>query len=291
MIKLPGSYKISNEAYHQDPCAKPSLSRDVIKNLLFKSPAHAHHDHPRLNPDFEPEEEETKFDIGSASHPLLLEGNDIIEVIDAPDWRTKVAKEARAEARLKGKVPLLPPQYASVNSMVSVARIALTMSELQIANLQEEGDSELSYFWQEGGAWLKVRPDWISTDRQIILDYKTTTSANPNEFVRKVISMGYDIQEALYCRGVKAVEGITSKFIFMVQEIEPPYLCSFIALSPEFQDMGRKKVNQGIALWNQCMATGAWPGYPSRVMYLDMPAWAAMWINNATFIGNEEDEI
>lgn len=289
MIETPGVYDISNVVYHGDCCIEPCLSNGVIKDLLFKSCAHARHNHPRLNPDRMPDEGNPKFDIGSSAHPMLLQGNDIVEAIEAKDWKTNIAKEARDNARKNGRVPLLPPQYATVQKMVAVAKAYLAESELHIVDIQAEGISELSYIWKEGSIWIKTRLDWISNDKALILDYKTTGSANPNEFARKIVQMGYDTQEALYKRGVKAIDGIIPKFVFLVQEVEEPYLCSLIALSPEFQDMGRKKVSAGIALWSQCIQTGKWPGFSDKVYHLDMPPWAAMWMNSATFLGSDED--
>jgi hypothetical protein len=135
---------------------------------------------------------------------------------------------------------------------------------------------------------LRVRPDWTNYD--FILDYKTSDSANPEDFGRKAISLGYDVQEALYLRGYEAHYHPCRplSFIFMVQEVKKPYLCSFISLSPEFKDMGRKKVNQGISLWKHCMATGNWPGYPNRVCHIEAPAWAETWQMKATIIGDDE---
>jgi len=274
MVLDVGIHKISNEEYHRDPCSKPSLSRSTIYELLFHSPAHAKFNHPRLNPDLVQEESE-KFDLGSAAHSLLLEGIDNMVVIDAEDWRKKETKEQRETARKEGKNPLLKKQYNEVLAMVEAVKEQIKgCKELRITDLLKAGDSELSYIWKEKETYLKVRPDWISKDRKLIMDYKTTgNSANPSEFARQIIGCGYDIQAALYTRGVKTIEGIEPSFIFIVQETSKPYLCSFIGLTPEFLDMGKQKVEYGIFLWNQCMESGIWPGYPQRVCYPEPPSW------------------
>ncbi|MBT9132470.1 MAG: hypothetical protein DDT33_00988 [Firmicutes bacterium] len=273
-----GIYKISLEEYRNDPCPMPSLSRSVILDLIYRSPAHGWYNHPRLNPDFKPEEGEKKFDIGEASHSLLLEGIDRVAVIEADDWRTKDAKMQREEARKNGLPPLLRHQYDSVLAMVLAAEKQIKeCKELGATDLRKDGDSELSYFWKEEDIWLKVRPDWISKDRKIILDYKTTSvSANPENLARIIVNNGYDIQASLYVRGVKAIEGIESKFIFMFQETEEPYLCSFVGLPPDFMEMGKSKCDYGIFLWKECLSTNQWPGYPQRVCWIDRPEWA--WI-------------
>lgn len=275
-----GIYKISNELYHTDPCIEPSLSRSIIYELLFHSPAHAWWKHPRLNPEYK-EDNDEKFDIGSAAHSLLLEGFNSVAIIQADDWRKKETKEQRDIARSVGKIPLLEKQWNNVEAMVlsAVGQIINNCKELGIKDLLTEGDSELTYIWQDGKAFLRSRPDWVSKDRKLIIDYKTTgNSANPSEFSRQIISMGLDIQAALYIRGIKSLEGIEPKFIFVVQETSEPYLCSFIGLPPEFLEMGKSKVDYGIKIWEKCLLENNWTGYPNRIAYIDPPSWAlAQW--------------
>jgi hypothetical protein len=270
-----GIHKISNEEYHKDPCIAPSLSRSIIFKLVFHSPAHAWWFHPRLNPAHR-QDNDAKYDIGSAAHSLLLEGFNAVSVIDADDWRKKDTKEQRNQAQSEGRIPMLRKQWDIVEEMVLTTAGAIReCKELGVDNLLTDGDSELSYIWEEKGIFLRARPDWISKDRTLIIDYKTTgKSANPADFARQIIACGYDIQAALYSRGVKAIEGIEPKFVFVVQEVEKPYLCSFPGLPPEFLEMGKSKVEYGIFLWRQCMEKKEWPGYPNQVCWVDPPGWA-----------------
>jgi hypothetical protein len=289
MIDKPGVYEISNEEYHKDPCIEPSLSRGTLVDLLYKSPAHAFANHPRFTP--QKPDNDKKYDIGQSAHGLFLEGIDKCVVVDADDWRTKAAKEQRDAAYAEGKTPLLAKQYDEVVEMVKTATWALANSELHLQI--SWGTSEHSIFWNEGNTWLRIRPDWFnagSMERQlpaIILDYKTSESANPEAFCRKAISLGYDIQEAFYKRGFRAIYGVEPMFIFMVQEITAPYLCSFISLDPQFQDEARKKVERGINLWKYCIQTNDWFGYPTRVCHVEMPAWAMNWGSTANYIDAE----
>ncbi len=288
LINQPGVYKISLEEYHADPCEVPSLSRSTIIDLLYRSAAHAWYNHPRLNPNFKEDEGEKKFDIGQAAHPLLLEGLDNVAVIEADNWMTKIAKEKRNEAREQGKIPLLLHQYEEVKMMVeSTHRQILSCKELGITDLQVDGDSEMSYIWQEEGTWLRIRPDWVSKDHKLIFDYKTTgISVNPSELARHIVNMAYDVQDSLYSRGVKAIHGVDPKFIFIFQEVEEPYFCSFIGLPPEFMEMGKQKVEYGIFLWQECMTRNEWPAYPNQVCWIDLPVWASLaWEKRATGLG------
>lgn len=262
---------MKNEVYHGDPNLEgPSLSRGTIHCLVDQTPAHAWQNHPRLNPDWKPEEDVEKFDLGTAVHALFLQGIDYLCIVEADSWRTKEAKIKREEARVQGMIPMLPPQAEKATAMARVATASLFNSELHL-DIQDM-DHEVSYFWKEkNGVWCRARLDAVTKDRSIILDFKTTgIAANPDTWGQKLAD---EIQEAFYRRAVKMVDGKDARFIFMVQEDEPPYLCSFISLLPDFQELGHQRMMTGIRLWEQCLKYNMWPGYPQKVAYISPPAW------------------
>lgn len=92
--------------YFADPCPSPSFTQSIGKLLIDRSPAHARLAHPRLNPDFDPDDA-TKYDIGNIAHRLLIGRGKELAVIEADDWRTKAAKEAREQAAAEGKLGVL----------------------------------------------------------------------------------------------------------------------------------------------------------------------------------------
>lgn len=269
-----GCYKMSMEDYLKDPCDTPSLSRSTIVDLL-DSPKRAYYNHPRLNPtlkvDFNP-----KFDIGTADHDLLFEGGKNIVIVDGFDnWKKAAAQKAREEANAEGKTALLRKEYEIIEEKTEAARRQIReCTELGIDDLSLDGDAELTYIWQEKGVWLRIRPDWISKDRTLILDKKNTaTSVNPLVYSNHIAKMGYPIQWSLYRRGVNVVEGTRPDFVFMAQENTPPYLCSFHSLDLMLADMADQKVDAGIKIWRKCIKTGKWPGYPNRVCYAEGKPW------------------
>src|SRR4051812_20090402 len=114
----PGYHIIPMERYLADPCVVPSLSASVAVTLLRESARKAWFRHPRLNPSYA-QREETKFDLGTATHAMLLEGANVIEVCEFDDWRTKDARARRDAARLAGRVPLLRKHHDDVMAMVA----------------------------------------------------------------------------------------------------------------------------------------------------------------------------
>lgn len=272
MIDKPGKYNISFEEYLADPCVESSLSRSVIKDLI-RCPAKAWFNHPRLNPDCPKEEASEKFDIGTAAHALFLQGINRAAVIDAADWRTNAAKEARDVARTEGKIPLLKHQYDAVLAMVSVAQRSLFNSELSI-DIAADCESEVTYIWKEGETWCRARLDAITKNRAIIFDYKTSGgSADPEDYARIAIPNGLDIQDAFYRRPIEILHSVVPRFIFIVQETAAPHLCSFIELDPMTKDMGNRKVERGLEIWRQCRKNNHWPGYSSTVTRMEAKPW------------------
>jgi hypothetical protein len=272
---------ISILAYQSDPCPVPSLSRGIIRDLISDCPARAFYNHPRLNPECVQEDPTLAMDIGTLCHSLLLEGMDIACVIrpekypakngNVPDgWTNPAIRDARDTARANGFIPMIPKDYDRCKAIVLAAQRQLRESELKIESLQKEGESELTYIWSEDGTYFRIRPDWIQHDRKIILDCKFTgTGASPEAFDRQVVSMAYDIQSSLYTRGVKAVEGVEPTFVFFVAEVNPPYLACLIALNPQYQDLGKQKVEMGIDIWRTHLLMNEWPGYSERIHWLE----------------------
>ena len=302
-----GVYIMSNDNYHMDPCAVPSLSRGTICQIINQTPAHVFAGNKRLNPRYVPaNEKEDKFDIGSAAHSLFLEGYNIVDVVFADDWRKKEAQEKRAEIRAAGKIPMLEKHFDNTHDMVKAAHTQLAETELGIKDLHAEGKSEETFIWTESleetdlykkptgevitDTWCRCRTDWRSNDFTFAFDFKTTDSASPEAFNRKVCAMGYDIQRVWYPRGMKAAANLDKapRFYFVVIEVKPPYLLSVIRLEPAYIELGKSKMDFGIYQWRKCLTTGEWPGYPKRICEIEPPSWElAKWESLSSTIGEE----
>lgn len=268
-----GIWLMPAAVYHSDPCPAPSLSNSIAKVLLSQSPYHAFIQHPRLGNEIQ-SEESSRFDIGSAAHSMLLENDDsVVVVIEADDWRKKETKEKRDEARAAGKYPVLAKDFVNLVEMVQEARGFIEQTEM--AGIFEDGDAEQTIIWQENSIWCRIRTDWLTKDRRIILDYKTCQNAEPNTFGRHMTNMSYDVQAAFYKRGLVAVGGPEdATFLFLAQEIEPPYACSLHALSNIAIEMANEKVEAAIHGWRTCIESEVWPQYTTEICYQEPPAWA-----------------
>ena len=265
-----GLHSLSMDVYQADPCPTPSLSSGIANILLMQSPAHAWLAHPRLNPAYQ-QDHDSRLDQGSIAHAMLLERDEsAVVVVDAPDWRTKAAKEARDAAWANGKHAILAHKFEAVQNMVAAVFSFAQRTELR--NVFDTGIVERSLVWREGEIWCRARPDIISSDMRIVVDYKTCDSAQPDAVARQIGRMGYDVQASLYTRGMKEI-GHGVEFIFLFQEISAPYACSLIGLANAYKEVGDAKVDSALKIWAECTDTDRWPAYSDRVLYAEPPVW------------------
>jgi hypothetical protein len=268
-----GIYTLTADQYHADPAPTASLSSSIASVLLTQSPMHAWLAHPRLNHNYTREEGNSRFDLGSAAHMMLLERReDRIVRVQADDWRTKAAKEARDAAQANGQYAVLERQYADIVAMCTAAQDYMLTTEL--GDMLATGDPERTVLWQEGDLWYRCRPDMLSKDRRIVLDYKSTASAAPDAIAKQIGRMGYDMQSEFYTRGISAVTWREdTAFVFLFQEITPPYACSLISLSNAYRAVGQAKVARAMGTWHTCVKTNNWPAYTNRILYAEPKPW------------------
>lgn len=275
------------ELYHSQLTPSPSLSSSMARGLLNECPAMFWHN-SYLNPE-RVREEKSHFDIGHAVHLLYLEEEkfaDAIFVVEAEDWRTKAAREARDAARSEGKIPLLEKNVGELLSM----RKALLSHPIAGKAFSGEGFSELSLVWKdkETGVFLKARPDWTPANFSFLVDLKTSTTANPNDFARKAYGLGYHQQAAWYLDAAEAVLGERpGQFWFVVQDKSAPFLCSVVAFDAEAIAAGRELNRRAIRQFAECLDKDEWPGYrnegtPDRdtAFILSLPNWAQREVEN-----------
>jgi hypothetical protein len=252
----------------------PQLSNSLAKVIIAQSPLHAWTASPVLNPNFEAEEKEA-FDIGSATHALLLEGEDRVAVIEADDWRKKAAQEQRDQARAEGRYPLLAHRYEAVLKMRDAAVLAIAqcaqLSGLTLTN----GRAEHVLIWKDPatGVECRARVDFIAGGEAVFLDYKSTTDATPAAFSRQISRMGYHYQDEFYSRGGLAVFGKRPKFIFMAQETTPPHACSFHGVAPSLREVAARDVDYATRTWKQCHALQHWPSHDQRIHWAEAMPW------------------
>lgn len=260
----PGVYEMPSEEYHAHPALSSSGARRLLPPscpALFKWERDHGQKHKRV------------FDFGHAAHKMVLGDGPELVIVDAENYRTKAAQEARDEAYEQGAVPLLPFEFETVQLMAAEQRRHPAAFE------RGSGKPEQSLFAQDAatGVWLRARLDWLpdATDGRVTLvDYKTTLSAEPAAFMRSVAKYGYYQQAAWYLDIVTTL-GLADDpaFRFIAQEKTPPYLVTIFEMDEAALRVGRLRNREAINLFAECIARGEWPGYSSDVETIYLPSW------------------
>jgi hypothetical protein len=256
---------------HDEYLAHPALSASGAKLLVQPGgPARFawERTHPRPASD--------AMDLGTAAHMAVLGAGPEIVGVDADSWRTKAAREQRDAIRAAGGVPLLSPDVQRVSAMVTALREHPIASRLLHP---DSGRPEVSLFWHdpEYGVDRRARVDWLrtadTTGRLLLVDYKTTKSADPAAIDRAIGAYGYDLSAAWYRDLLIGLGLATSVPVLLVfQETEPPYLPHVVELNDVWLSRGYDLVHRALTTYRQCTDTGTWPGYDSITLSTP-PAW------------------
>lgn len=280
-ITTPGAYDdIANELYHSATLTpSPALSSGGARMLVGECPAMFHYRY--LDPT-RPPENKRAFDIGGALHLLTLEPHLFdarVFVIDADDYRTKGAQEAKQRAYLNRRIPLLEHEAGTIRAM----RDAI-MAHPVAGKAFSGGVAERTYAWRDPatGIWCKARPDYTPDHLRYFVDVKSSTSANPAAFAKRVWDLGYHQQAAWYLDARHAVDGIRpERFAFVVVAKEAPHLVSVCWLDEETLAWGALQNERARRIFADCLASSVWPGYrePDKTetdsaFTVSLPPWA-----------------
>ncbi|WP_188260688.1 PD-(D/E)XK nuclease-like domain-containing protein [Azospirillum tabaci] len=281
-ITKPGVYQLDAEVYHGNCTPTPALSAGFAWNMLKDGgcPAKAWFN-SSLNPDYAPEDKK-EFDIGKAAHLLFLEPDSFdvsVSVIDAADYRTKAAQNARDDARNAGRIPLLIHQAEMIAGMRRAMRNEIPDLPFSTApkfadDAFSGGQAEQSYFWRDErfGIWCKCRPDYVKPGH--VVDYKTSTTADPADLKRVAANMGWHVRAAHYLEGHKALTGENATYWYVVQEKDPPYLTTVGKVAGAALEWGRIMLPAARAVFAGCLRSNRWPSYSEDAVLVELPAWA-----------------
>lgn len=264
-------FDVPHDTYHADDFGdQPTLSRSVAYLLVKKSPLHAWDAHPRLGGMLHRERPNEPRDNGTLMHLLLFGGGPEVVPVEAKDWRTKAAQEARDEACERGALPVL----------VRVLEEAASVAEIYRQRLLDVGVNPLACgreavaLWDDGGVRCRARFDLVYQPDGVVWDAKFLRNGRPADFDRAMVLDGYDIQAAAYLRALQAVcpEADRPRIEYLLCETEKPYAVAAVPVGESMRSLGEQKWSRAVRLWRECLDSGKWPGYGRREAVA--PAWA-----------------
>ena len=212
------------------------------------------------------------FDLGGVVHALVLRsGDERIRIIDAYDWRTKAAQDARKAAWAARLTPINRTEFLQATKIAGAVRRHPLAS-----SIFTNGEAEASLYWTdtETGVACRARVDWLRDD--MIVDLKTARygTGTADTFGRQAASFNYPLPAAVYTEAVEVLTGKTLPFITVTVETEPPYLVRAYRYTDADLD-------QGLAQWHEALreyaardAANDWT-VPAEIDLIALPAWYA----------------
>jgi len=297
-VNEPGLFEMDINDYHNDPAppGEASLNASLVPWLL-QCPAKARVRHPKLNPGYQALATR-KMDQGTIDHLVMLGKGRNLKIIEADNYRTKAAQEARDAARAAGLIPCLPSDLALAEAMHTAAMKQL--EDFGVDNSFEGGLTEIAMLWKDdAGCWGRSLIDRLRNDLPTweVWDYKTTERCVRPEDAglgAHIVDMGYDTQIAVQERGLLTLFPTLAgrlRFRLLFQETEEPYLISVVEPDAATMAIARRKVDYAFKLWAECLRTETFPGYTPRVVTSqDADFLASRWINRE-IADSEREEV
>jgi PDDEXK-like domain of unknown function (DUF3799) len=256
---------------HEEYLRHPALSASGAKTLVQPGgPARFAHErtHPRPPTD--------AMDLGTAAHAAVLGTGPQLGIVDAPDWRGKVARERRDALRAEGIVPLLTADAVRVEDMAAALRAHPVASRLLHP---DSGRPEVSLFYSdpEYGVDRRCRVDFLrepdDSGRLLLVDFKSCQSAAPEAIDRAIGNYGYHLSAAWYRDLIIGLGLATTVPVLLVfQETSAPYLVHVVELGPEWLEIGYDLTHRALTIFRECTQTGHWPGYEG-ITHSTPPPW------------------
>ena len=228
-----------------------------------------------------PEEPTPALIFGQLFHAMALQPETVSEryaVAPNVDRRTKAGKEAFAEFQkeAENKTIVTADMYQQATEMCE----ALKKNEFVQKLLA--GEKEVAFFWDDDltGEPCKCRTDVLTElgDSLIVVDLKSTENAETEGFMRSAIKYGYDMQSAMYSKGVEVNKGKKPLFVFIAIEKKRPYAINILQADELFIRRGYDLFREYIGILHDCKQTGNFYGYLGKynqINNLALPSYLA----------------
>lgn len=268
LITGPGLYDgVPETQYHRDEGLAPELGRSLSQSgakTLLTSPARFDYERKHGRP------AKDAFDLGSLVHTLVLRsGDERIRVVDAYDWRTKAAQQAKKDAHAAGLIPV------HRGDLLAASKAARAVRQHPLAGaIFAKGRPEVTLYWidEATGVTCRARIDWLH--EKAIVDLKTCAygRSDVEAFGRSAASYDYPMQAAHYPDGYEALTGERLPFVTVCVEVEPPYLITVGQYAASDVEAGRERMRRALAEFAERESTGRWTDPPTVVTF-PVPVW------------------
>ncbi len=249
-----------------------AVNYSTLKHF-HRTPAHAHEYmvHPK-----DPTE---AMDLGTAGHRAILEPARLAsEYAVGPkvDKRTKAGKDAwlAFEDANRGKLFLDEEEMLACRTMTEQVYAHETARQL----LSSPGKNEVGVVWTDKPTGLRCKAllDRITVFAgwTVVVDLKTCRDASRWAFANAVARLLYHEQAAFYLQGLDAAASLPRRFLWVAVENERPHCAAVYEPDDGMLREGKLLAREHLESYARCRDRNQWPGYPSAIEEIQLPAWA-----------------
>jgi len=279
----PGVYVgVPEQAYHDHP----ALSRSVLAEAARMSPMHARHKWKGGGDDVSSD----AASLGTALHSRVLTPPLFEERYDVAAEQCEATKGDGDRCSYSAKVRHDGTWYCGTHApdgepddievlkadteddVESMAEALEADPDAAPLLFELPGLPEVTILWEDEatGLMCKARPDRIVglPDGVAIVDLKSTRSAHPEDFRRKMSKYGYWLQPPFYTLGIRQASEAdvnVKDFVFATVESSEPYATQCFRPHPKEQQAVRKRMCQLIDRIAQCESEDRWPSYSDGI--------------------------
>jgi hypothetical protein len=219
------------------------------------------------------------------------EGKALVAEIEAAG-KIAIEQEKYDEAR-RIALPLVGLELINLPDLENAdeaARIARAHPVMRVILSQPGGMAETSIFFTDPltGLQCKIRPDYCVPPcsmfpNGLIVDGKSTVDASPDGFPRQCWSYEMPLQAAFYVDGFQLHYRTKEPpaFIWLAQEQVRPFAAMPHSAPTDLLAYGRREYRRLLGVYQECVRSNTWPGYPQKVQPLQLPAWAQKIVNDS----------
>ena len=217
------------------------------------------------------------MEMGTALHCLTLDGEEAFNksYVKKPEGLSLATKEGKAWKAELGRKKVLnaggkDDPWGSVQGMDQSLKRLKWYSGTDAEYIKR---NEVSIYWDWMGVRCKARLDSVLVEEGLVLDLKTTDTVEPDPFLKKVISLGYDFQAAYYAKAAEVAFGKPFKFLFVAVERKAPYTVDIFEATPDMVEEATYKCEKALQTYALCEENKSWPNREPMIRQLDYPSW------------------
>lgn len=262
----------AKQYYSDDFNSEPSLSSTTANLLVRRSAFHGWLYHPRLGR--KARKATDAMERGTILDMFVL-GSETREVdlIDAPDFRTKAAQAQRDASKAAWRVPLLRHKAEAYQVVAQGIK-----DRCESLGLTFDGMSQVCLLWEEtatSGRVVQCRAllDHLFMDTADFLDLKTAENCHPEKLPWKVYGEGALIQMSAYKRAVNAcleTTGARGSWVFAEADDQDVVIAGPDGQGEAYGDMLWQRA---VDMWAEALDTNQWHGYqkPGERLSIGVP--------------------